>query len=182
MTDDAAHLRELAPQYAVMGFLYFEPLHGYELHRRLETNLREVWRIPQNQAYNLLKRLEREGLVESSRQDQPPLPPRSLFQLTPLGRQQFEAWLYSPSPCSVRALRIEFLTRMFFACQISEDLPVHLMQEQETAIRAALEKLEQRMAAIPEQQVFNRLSLDLRIRQLAMLSQWLETCEPNFFA
>jgi len=55
---------ELSPEYALMGFLYLEAMHGYELHRRLQLHLREVWRIPMNQAYNLLKRMEKEGLIQ----------------------------------------------------------------------------------------------------------------------
>jgi DNA-binding PadR family transcriptional regulator len=143
----------------------------------LETNLRDVWRIPQNQAYNILKRLERACLI----QPEPladPVPPSSIrFVLTAAGRQKFERWLFTPTPCSARALRIELLTRLFFAAHLAEDLPSRLLQEQDIAVQAALEHLQARLAAVPNDQVFNRLSLELRIRQLDTIRDWLQMSE-----
>ncbi len=183
MRKDRPSISELSPEYAVMGFLYFEPLHGYELHRRLYVNLREVWRIPQNQAYNILKRLEKEALIQAEAQPGETQVPhaRTRFALTSAGRSQFERWLYTPTPCSARALRIEFLTRLFFACHLAEDLPMRFIQEQDQAISAALVTLEERLAKIPDKQVFNRLSLELRIRQLHTLQTWLQSSEPLLF-
>jgi len=169
------HASDLSPEYALMGFLYFEALHGYELHRRLEINLREVWRIPQNQAYNILKRLEHDGFIQPDRQPAPDPPAPIRFTLTDAGRRKFERWLFTPTPCSARALRIEFLTRLFFASHMAEDLPSRLMQDQDIAVQTALSHLQERLAAVPPDQVFNRLSLDLRIRQLNALRTWLQT-------
>ncbi len=162
-----------------MGFLYFEPLHGYELHRQLEDNLREVWRIPQNQAYNILKRLEKEGFVQPAPQSNPG--PRGLtpLELTAAGRRRFETWLYAPTPCSARALRMEFLTRLFFAARLDKDLPGRLVGEQETALRAAVLRLEARLAAVPPREDYNRLSLELRLRQLQTIQTWLQTLKGS---
>lgn len=149
-------------------------MHGYELHRRMETQLREVWRIPQNQAYNLLKRLEKEGLIHAVHDEALSGAARTRFQLTPGGRQHFEGWLHAPSPCSARAVRIEFLTRLYFAAQISRDLPRVLAGEQAGALRAAVTHLEERRDAVPPDQPFNRLALDVRVRQMRTLLDWIE--------
>jgi hypothetical protein len=86
--------------------------------------------------------------------------------------------LYAPTPCSARAIRIEFLTRLFFATQIDQDLTSRLILEQSQAIDIALSGLEKRLAAVAPGQTFNRLALELRIRQLNSLRLWLETCDP----
>jgi DNA-binding PadR family transcriptional regulator len=173
------HVSELSPEFALLGFLYLEPLHGYQLHRRLEANLREVWRIPQNQAYNILKRLEKEGLIRPDRAEAPDPRAPVLFTLTGAGRAAFERWLFTPTPCSARALRVEFLTRLFFASHMGEDLASRLMQDQDAAVQAAIARLGERLAAVPPDQVFNRLSLDLRIRQLNTLRTWLQASEAT---
>lgn len=172
---------EMSPEFALMGFLYFENLHGYELHRRLSTNLREVWRIPQNQTYNLLKRLEKEGWA------QPAAPPETLggrtrtrLMLTATGKARFERWLQTASPCTARAIRVELLTRLFFASRISAGLPAQLIHQQITAIQNALDGLEKRLAALPPEQAYNRASLEIRIQQLRTLQEWLNSNTISF--
>lgn len=159
-----------------MGFLYFENLHGYELHRQLSTNLREVWRIPQNQTYNLLKRLEKDGWASPAA-----LPEfsggrtRTPLALTTAGRARFEHWLHTDSPCTARAIRVELLTRLFFASRISAGLPGQLIERQLAAIQNALDGLEKRLSALPPEQAYNRASLEIRIRQLKTLQEWLNS-------
>jgi DNA-binding PadR family transcriptional regulator len=173
---------DLAPEFALMGFLYFQPQHGYDLHRRLQTNLREVWHISQSQAYNILRRLERQGLIEAIHQAQAKRPDRDCFSLTSTGRERFEAWLRAPTRGTVRAVRVEFLTRLFFAGQISEDFVSRLLQEQAEATRLDVHNLRQRLALLPAGQMINRLGLDLRVRQLSVFLDWLDTCEQQLSA
>jgi len=98
--------------------------------------------------------------------------------LTEAGRARFEAWLAAPTPCSNRALRVEFLTRLFFAGCISATLPRQLLQEQSQAIEAALLRLEKRLHSIPAGQEFNRFSLELRKDQLLNLQDWFRNSRP----
>ena len=170
---------ELSPHFALLGFLYLQPMHGYNLHKQMETHLREVWHISQSQAYTILKRIEKEGLVSALHQEQKKRPARACFSLTPQGRACFEAWLYRPTPGSARALRVEFLTRLFFASQMSEDLAPRLLEEQAAATRADLLDLSRRMEQIPSSQPYNRLGIELRARQLTALLDWMDTCDLN---
>jgi PadR family transcriptional regulator, regulatory protein AphA len=173
---------DLSPEFALMGFLFFQPQHGYDLHRRLQVNLGELWHISQSQTYNILRRLEKEGLITAIHQVQEKRPDRDSFSLTALGRERFDAWLRAPTHSTARAIRIEFLTRLFFAGQISEDFVSHLLQEQADVSRADLENLRCRLASVPSGQVINRLGLDLRIRQLSVFLDWLDTCEQQLSA
>lgn len=170
----------LSPRYAVMGFLYLRPMHGYELHKHLAASLREVWRISQSQAYNILKKLEADGMVSVTPQPQEKRPDRELLALTSPGKAEFERWLRTPTPGSARALRVEFITRLFFASNLSEDLCLRLIEEQAAAVRASLSGLRARLAAAPADQIFNRMGLDLRIHQLEAVLGWIETCGQYF--
>ncbi len=167
---------ESSPEYPLLGFLYFQPLHGYDLHKRLESTLGEVWTLPQNQVYNILKRLECQGYITPiSRESESHTPNKQVFTLTPAGKHHFETWLMTPTPGSSKALRMEFICRLFFATQISEDLYSRLIQEQYHEIHRSVEYLKKKMEACPAEQVFNRMGLDLRIRQLIATLEWLET-------
>ncbi|NPV75525.1 MAG: helix-turn-helix transcriptional regulator [Anaerolineae bacterium] len=171
---------ELSPRYVVMGFLYIYPMHGYDLHKHLEANLHEVWRISQSQTYNILKYLKKEGLVTATLQQIEKRPDRELLTLTDSGKIEFEAWLFAPTPSSSRAIRVEFITRLFFASNLSEHLCSHLIQEQANALRIHLEGLYARLNTIPRDQIFNRMGLELRIEQLKSVLSWVENAMEYF--
>ncbi len=167
---------ELSPKYVVIGFLYIQPMHGYDLHKHLETNLCEVWHISQSQTYNILKSLIRDNWIAVTLQPQEKRPDKELLSLTDLGRAEFETWLYTPTPGSARTIRVEFISRMFFAASLNENLCSRLIQEQADTIRLDLEKLSKRSSALPADQIFNRMGIDLRIRQLKSVLDWVEDC------
>jgi DNA-binding PadR family transcriptional regulator len=174
-----------SPEYPLLGFLYFQPLHGYDLHKRLNGTLGEVWALPQNQVYNILKRLEQQGYIQQvSGEEGSHTPNKQVFTLTTSGKARFETWLMTPTPGSARALRMEFISRLFFATQISEDLYSRLIQEQYQEIYQSVERLKKRLEECPAEQVFNRMGIDLRLRQLKATLEWLETfhqvCEEQW--
>src|SRR6476620_11890304 len=87
----------LAMEYALLGFLRRRPMHGYEIYQRLADpeGLWLVWRMKQSQLYALLLRLESEGFIASTLQQQDTRPPRKIFRLTRLGRERYLAWVHS---------------------------------------------------------------------------------------
>src|SRR5512143_1910165 len=101
-----------SPEFALLGFLYIQPGHGYELHQRLARELGYIWSVSQSETYNTLKRLEAQGFVKSRIVRQEKLPSRNLLSLTRRGRARFEAWLKTPGANSVRTIRLEFTTRL----------------------------------------------------------------------
>jgi hypothetical protein len=93
-----------------------------------------------------------------------------------VGKDRFDDWLYAPSRSSVRAIRIEFTTRLYFALAIDPDLASDLIDGQIAETHVGLQRLEARRSSLPEDQTFNRLGLDLRIRQLNSILDWLASC------
>ncbi len=166
----------LSPEYALLGFLSEGPGHGYELHQRLVHELGFVWHISQSQLYSILKRLEAQGLVTSSKVAQKKLPERQVLALSPAGQRRFEAWLAAPTASSVRAMRVEFTTRLYFLQRRAPESIPPLLEAQKTAILADTTRLQTMLDGAPAELVFNRLGLDLRIRQLKSLLDWLNAC------
>lgn len=176
MSTKSGYIGSLSPEYALLGLLAQQPDHGYELHQRLVAELGQVWHISQSQVYNILKRLETQGDITGTVQEQEKLPSRLFYQLTPTGRARFEAWLNTPTGSSVRAIRVEFITRLYFASQYNQDMVDALINAQVEETSKGLTRLQKMLDGLPPEQVFNRLGLELRINQLSSILEWLEKC------
>jgi PadR family transcriptional regulator AphA len=166
-----------SPEFALLGFIYEQPNHGYNLHQQLVQELGYVWHSSQSQTYAILKRLATQGDISSTVQEQEKLPSRQIFRITETGRQRFEAWIRSPSGSSVRAIRVEFISRLYFAKKFFPGELSRMVSAQEVEIETALERLDKIKNTIPPGKKFNRLGLDLRIRQLRSLRDWLTDCK-----
>ena len=175
MTSKTPYIGPLSPEYALLGLLSQKTSHGYELHQRLRTELGQVWHTSQSQTYNILNRLEAQGFITGMLQEQDKLPTRRQFTMTESGRQRFDTWLNSPSGCSVRAIRVEFITRLYFASAINTELAGQIIDIQEGEIRDGLGRLQNKLETNNEG-IFNRLGLELRIRQLESIITWLDEC------
>lgn len=180
MSEEKRHVITRSPEHALLGFLYAQPNHGYNLHQQLMAELGHVWRVSQSQTYSILKRLKSQGLISSTALEQEKLPPRQVLRITPAGRRRFKEWLETPTRSSVRAMRLEFITRLYFAHKLFPNMLQMMLEIQSDAIVAALSRLERSRTGLPPEQTFNRLSLELRIRQLRSVRDWLVECRKVF--
>ncbi|HEX2908884.1 MAG TPA: PadR family transcriptional regulator [Phototrophicaceae bacterium] len=169
----------LSPEYVLLGLLNQQAAHGYDLHERLLAELGSIWHISLSQTYNILKRLEAQGYIIGTVQAQEKSPARRRFSLTPTGRARFECWLNTPTELSSRAIRVEFLTRLYFVYRIRPEAAAGLIETQRAETQAGLARLQTRLHELPPEQVFNRLGLELRVRQLGSILIWLEECRAR---
>jgi PadR family transcriptional regulator AphA len=171
------HVGTLSPEMALLGLLYGGPGHGYDLHRQVVTDLGQVWHLSQSQAYAILKRLEVQGDILGEEIRQAKLPPRLLFHLTPQGKQRFLAWLEASSGGSARAIRMEFVTRLYFIQQHMPEKVEQAFSIQRNEVAFHIHRLENLRADLPAGQVYNRMSLDMRLKQLHCVLEWLADCQ-----
>ncbi len=68
------------------------PGHGYELLEQLQA-LMPGERIDMGNLYRILRSLEREGLVDSTWDDQAPGPAKRIYVITPSGRRVLSQWV-----------------------------------------------------------------------------------------
>lgn len=176
MSKRSTYVSALSPEYALLGLLEQGPTHGYDLHRRLSQDLGQVWHISQSQLYNILKRLETQGDITGELQAHIGMPERRIFRLTEQGRQRFESWLATPTGCSVRALRVEFITRLYFASTRSREQALHMIDDQTVVLRQGLERLHTADKIHPPEQMFNHLGLEFRLQQLRAALDWMQSC------
>jgi DNA-binding PadR family transcriptional regulator len=174
------HYGNLSPEFAVLGLLYSGPMHGYDLHKKLLADLGQVWHLSQSQCYAILKRLESRGDISSEPIPQEKLPPKQVLHITPAGRQHFAAWMGAPAGSSIRAIRMEFLTRLYFTERYEPKNIERLFQAQCREVEKQIKRLTTTRQDLPGEQVFNRMSLEMRIRQLNLALDWLEDCRKSF--
>lgn len=172
------HIGTLSPEMALLGLLYAGPGHGYDLHRKVITDLGQVWHLSQSQAYTILKRLEARGEICVEEIPQEKLPARHLLHMTDRGRQRFLVWLETPSGGSTRAIRMEFITRLYFLRQYLPEKISAALRAQRAEAENHILRLEKLLEQLPVDQMYNRLSVDMRLRQLKSVVEWLDDyCE-----
>jgi DNA-binding PadR family transcriptional regulator len=170
------HHGSLSPEFALLGFLYEQPSYGYDLHQRLVNELGFVWHISQSQAYTILNRLEAHGDISSTILEQEKLPSRQILKITPKGRKRFQEWLHTPICGSVHVIRLEFITQLYFTRKYAPINLKSLLDLQFAEINTTIHNLELNITELPADQIFNRLSLQLRIKQLSSVLDWLNEC------
>jgi len=166
------HIGNLSPEFALLGFLIAKPSHGYDLHQRFVVELGHVWHMSQSQAYAILKRLEQRGDITAQVVEQDKLPARQMLHITAQGRRRFNEWMEDISVNS-RSIRLEFLTRIYFARIYKPEKVAQIYDGQCDEIKSTIERLESLFTNIPPEQQFNHLSLDLRLRQMKLIQEWM---------
>jgi len=149
------------------------PSHGYDLHQRFTTELGHVWHLSQSQAYAILDRLEKAGDIHARTVEQVGLPARQVLRLSAQGRRRFTDWLENGTGSNARAIRLELLTRLYFAGQYMPEATARIYAAQAAAINSSIEQLGHMLDAVPQEQLYNRLSLDLRLRQMRLIQEWM---------
>jgi DNA-binding PadR family transcriptional regulator len=165
--------RPLSPEYPLLGLLMDAPNHGYELHQRLKAELGNIWHVSQSQAYSILKRLQKRGDVAVGRRTPNEVPRRQMLQITPSGKRRFKQWLEGGASSRAHTIRLEFLTRLYFAKNLMPAKIPKIYAQQAREISRTTRRLRLALRAVPESQKSNRMSLDLRLRQLEVVHQWL---------
>jgi len=174
------HTGNVSPEFALLGFLVSGPSHGYDLHQRFTTELGHVWHLSQSQAYAILKRLEQRDDISAQVIEQEKLPARQLLRLTESGRRRFLEWLELGIGRNARSIRLEFLTRLYFTQLHRPENISQIYNAQFAEIETTISRLESVLEHLPPEQLFNRLSLDLRLQQMNLIRNWMVEIRKQF--
>ena len=161
-------------QEVLLALLAGEASHGYQLRARLALALGPLaGALNDGQVYVTLNRLEKSGLLASTRVGQADRPDRKVYELTPAGRERVATWLNDtswPKPAPA-----EFHLKLVAAAAAGLADPVGIVDRQRRELltglaqaqRAALTEPDGSVAALLLEGVVLRLQADLR---------WLEAC------
>lgn len=118
-------------EFALLGLLHERPAHGYDLSKLFapNTDLGSVFRLGLSQLYASLTKLETHGLVQSEASEPIRGKSRHVFHVTESGERQFLEWVKRPVSNS-RYIRVDFLTKLFFARRLGQDIAGALVADQ----------------------------------------------------
>lgn len=179
----------LTIEHVILGFLREQPLHGYDVYRRLVAPgaLGSVWPLKQSQFYALVTRLEAEGYLSVIPEPRGDRPPRKLLQLTPAGAAAFAGWLHAPlaynagAPCSDEPAderEQAFLARLYFARQAGAAAVEPLLAAQRRQLRARLHALRRDAQATGAPHSYPWLVSRWQIGQAEAMLDWLDSFGP----
>lgn len=170
-------------EYAILGLLERQPMHGYEMFQQFQSGiLGQIVHLEMSQMYAFLKKLERLGYIEAELETQGVRPPRKIFHLTEQGRATFHAWLTTPVE-RPREIRLLFLIKLYFAQSLIPDQMPHLIDLEVGACQRFLAHLEAQR--LPDTQSSDTAFLDhvvlrSRIHQTRALLDWLHELQAEF--
>lgn len=106
--------------HAVLGLLARGESYGYELKAQFEDAIGPQWgEMSIGHVYQVLDRLEREGLVTSRRVLQETRPNRIVYRITRQGRRELRIWLKAPHVREA-GYRDDFFLKLFVASKLGE--------------------------------------------------------------
>jgi DNA-binding PadR family transcriptional regulator len=83
-------------QFAILGLLSWQSLSGYDIKKIISDSEVFYWSGNNNQIYNNLVALHKEGLVTQEVVQQVSLPAKKIYSITTAGREKLRTWLLAP--------------------------------------------------------------------------------------
>ncbi len=169
-------------EYAVLGFLSYQPFTGYELKKMFDTSVRHFWSADQSQIYRTLAKLTDQGLADCVHVEQSDRPDRKVYHITEAGREAFLQWLHGPFP--VQDSRSGPLVQVFFLAQLDDEAVIAKFEIAAEIFRTVLARYEQvpqqaeayiQQVPSPREHYFWMLTLDLGIRTMRANLEWAES-------
>ena len=114
-------------EHAILGFLNYKPLSGYDLKKTFDASVRHFWPADQSQIYRTLSRLQEEGKTSVEVVDQADRPDRKVYHITPAGKQELLRWL--GSTLEVEPARSPQMIQVFFAANLPDEAILKLFED-----------------------------------------------------
>lgn len=172
--------------HAILGFLEYRPMSGYDLKKYFDQSIAHFWSATQSHIYKALEILEKEGLVESRLIPQEGRPNRKEYRVTEAGQVELRRWVSTPQPVELK--REAWLIQVFFAHNLTNAELVTLFEKRIEDLRAYQAQCRAAQASIDEnyQQIgverlrdLWQLTLDYGVDYYDSEIAWLEKTLPR---
>jgi len=168
--------------HAILAFLDFRPMTGYELKKYFDVSVAHFWSVTQSHIYKALEGLEKKGLAQATVIPQEGRPNRKEYAITEAGRSELRRWLTTPLPLT--PVREAWLIQIFFSHASSNQEIVALLEARRDAIAARLDAYRAdaqaaidentRQIGLPRASELWQITLDYGISYYEFELAWLE--------
>jgi len=160
---------------SLLAILDTGPRHGYGLKSEFEAATGNVWPLNVGQVYSTLSRLERDGLVLASEDDDG----QKIYRISDEGRRELQYWYETPVEREV-VPRQELAIKLVFAMRSGPERVKAAVQQQRKATMASLQEFTRlKVAAGADGDLPWLMMLDALIFQADAEERWLELCEAR---
>ncbi|PKN97723.1 MAG: hypothetical protein CVU42_14915 [Chloroflexi bacterium HGW-Chloroflexi-4] len=162
-------------EFALLGFLYEKPTHGYDLHKLITDpdGIGLIWNVKMSNLYAYLDKLDKKGFIHGTMQPGDAHPTRMEYQITAEGKSAFEEWLKS-IVLHPRDFRQEFMLRYFFLLKYQPDNINSLCNKQHQECTKWLGNTTLQSSHVPIEEKFRNSIFQFRVTQIGAIIQWLE--------
>lgn len=159
----------------VLAQLVEGPMHVYRMQQLIRERGKDtVVNVAQrNSVYQTVERLERAGLVEVAGTDrQPGRPERTVYRITPAGRETLREWLQTMLSTPAREFP-EFPAALAFVPVLTPDTVARLLRDRVERLEQALVDLDRQRAAAAAVPRLFLLEDEYRANQLRAELEWV---------
>jgi PadR family transcriptional regulator AphA len=151
--------------HAILGFLEYQPMTGYDLKKYIDQSIAHFWSGTQSHIYKALENLEKDRMVESQIIQQVGKPNRKQYQITDAGKSELRRWVSTPLPLEIH--REAWLVQVFFAHGITNEELVNLFEKRIEAMRECCSRVHVTQENIDEN--YKKVGIE-RLRELWQLT------------
>jgi len=127
-------------RYAMLGFLGWRPMSGYDIKSLVDESLAWFWSISYGQIYPTLKKLVEQGAATVQRDEDSGGRIRDVYSITPKGRESLREWM--KTPVDMGSERDEMQLKLFLGGQMDPDITLDLIRDFREKQVARKEELE----------------------------------------
>ncbi|NLE83061.1 MAG: hypothetical protein GX603_00925 [Chloroflexi bacterium] len=169
----------LTMEHIILAILDEGPLHGYELHQRLNhmPGVSKIWNVKQALFYSKLDKLEAGGFIRKAPvQIDDRASARVAFELTSAGKASLMDWISTPVR-KARELRQIFLGKLIIARRFGQDAAIELIQKQRQVSQGWYDHLVSDLQAVDAQVMDELIVHTYRLYRDRATLHWLDHLE-----
>lgn len=171
----------LSMEHVILALLDEEPMHGYELHHRLNEmpGISKIWNIKQALFYSKLERLEASGFIEKANPlNEEGTPSRVVLQITEQGKESLMEWISTPVR-KARDLRQIFLGKLIIARRYGQDQAIDLIHKQRQVSQSWYDHLVNDLPEMSTQEMDELIVHSYRLYRDRTTLHWLDYLEKE---
>ncbi|AYV57915.1 PadR family transcriptional regulator [Leptospira kmetyi] len=165
-------------RYALLGILGQGPKNAYEIKKTIEQSIGFFWQESFGQIYPILKQLEKEGCLKSSKEKKGSGPESTIYKIAPKGKKELKEWLEKPVEKS--PYRNELLLKLFFGNNVDKEVLIGHLQDTKDEARRLTEIYENIRKLVEDSdnpktsKMLSLVTLDFGIATAKSFLQWAE--------
>ena len=169
-------------KFALLGLLAESPKYGYEIKRKFEGALGNVWSVSYGQLYPTLRKLSESGWVTKKTEPGKKAAEKNIYSITDRGRRKLDEWLLKPlrSPYKVKD---EFTLRFLFFSKLPPAQVLEYLKVQQKKTVLQRDSFQRTLVSLRDEiDYFLQAIIRKGIIHLEAENQWMEEVMNDLLA